>query len=99
MIFISKFVDKCPQCNTQYELLATVTDWHIIHDVPLFRKVGDPLSKNRPNGFMAFATSGRPPNFLCYSNEFMQYMLEQQRLGKIPKESKISMKEFKKQTN
>lgn len=73
-IHISEFVQKCPNCGSEYELLAIAIDLHIAHTMPFYILKGTPVSKAHTNGFIAFASSGKKPTYNCYNKEFCDFL-------------------------
>ncbi|MHA1338855.1 MAG: hypothetical protein ACTSRZ_08700 [Promethearchaeota archaeon] len=75
-IFISAFIEKCPKCGAEYELLAMVYNYHIAHPIPFYILKGKPVSTAHMHGIIAFATSGRIPIFKCYNREYYKYIIK-----------------------
>ena len=51
--YISEFVEKCSECNTDFELIENLVGAHMLHTVPIWRVIGEDTEYS--NQFMAFA--------------------------------------------
>ncbi|MHA1700613.1 MAG: hypothetical protein ACTSWN_17380 [Promethearchaeota archaeon] len=76
-VFIEAFIEKCPECGAEYELLAIAQDLHVVHHIPFYVLKGKPVSSAHMHQIIAFASSGKKPIYVCYNREFYEFLIDQ----------------------
>lgn len=50
---ISEFIEECPECDAEFELIENLHGAHLLHTVPIWKIKGESTEYSNP--FMAFA--------------------------------------------
>ena len=70
---ISFFIKRCPECKAEYELLGNLLNFHVCHDIPIFRVKGEDFSEFLTNHYYLIVRSSKKPLIRCINKDFYNY--------------------------
>jgi len=73
-IHISSFIKKCPKCGTEYELLGYLCNFHVYHDIPIFKIKDENFSNYLTNHYYLIIRCNQTPIIQCINEDFYTYL-------------------------